>query len=443
MSSRRLKIAVKDHTGKGRPFISALHAAGHEFVSKGPADLLLIDIDPPLGLHKHLIDRYAEMGAKIFLYPHSGGGPILSYDSLWEPDPHVISNMVASVGHAEYLRRIDYPSSTHVVGWPYCEMRPFRANENVKKVIFAPNHPNGDGSMTNYQRDMNSDVFRQLLDTPFELTVRHIGTLEQNGLWKVPGVKYTRASLIPATDDIDRTDAVVAASGTFPTLALARGIPTVFYGQDRVALGIPDEEPVLPNRMELYWDYARYPIDVEDGDLETLIRTAALSDAPIAAWRRRFVGEEFDPLGYASLVERLVLNGPDPVRIDDTRRFTTLAFVDELLENPALLRTYAEAFGPDDDASLILWAPGVPGPKLLEMAEGAIAASGVDGDRLGDILLTPLPGSPATDQAFTERVDLVLTEWPATGSVGALARMGAGDPRALRAAGVPGAALVG
>src|SRR5262245_23352362 len=135
MSSRRLKIAVRDHTSKSRPFTHALFAAGHEFEPKGQADLLLIDLDPPYLPYKPMIDHYVAMGAKVMLYPH-GGPPVLSYDGLFDPDPRVFANMVTGVGHAEFLRRLGYPSPTHVVGWSLCELRPFQASENVKKVLF-------------------------------------------------------------------------------------------------------------------------------------------------------------------------------------------------------------------------------------------------------------------------------------------------------------------
>ena len=95
-----------------------------------------------------MLDRYADEGAKIFLYPHGGGGPILSYDGLWEPDKRVFANFVTGVGHAEYLRRMDYPSETHVDRLAVLRPAPFRACEDVKSVLFAPTHPNGDGSMT-------------------------------------------------------------------------------------------------------------------------------------------------------------------------------------------------------------------------------------------------------------------------------------------------------
>jgi hypothetical protein len=443
MSSRRLKIAVRDHGEKSRPFTSALFAAGHEFAPKGPADLLLIDTDPPYLPYKPIIEHYAAMGAKVLLYPHGGGGPILSYDGLWEPDPRVLANMVHGLGHAEYFRRLDYPSQTHVVGWSLCDLRPFRATEDPQQVLFAPTHPHRDGTMTRLQREQNTEIFRRLLETPFEITVRHIGTLEHNGLWKAPGVKYVQGSIAPAIGDIDRADVVVGADGTFPTLAIARGVPTVVYGQGVVALGAPGHEPIVPNRLPLYWDYSRYPLDAEDGDLEAIIRTAALSEEPIAQWKRRFVGEAFDPRAFAALVERMVLGGPEPAQIDATRRFTALGFVDEMVENPSLLRTYAEVFGPEDDASLILTAPGLPASRLLALAERAIELAGIDADGLPDILLTPLPGSPATDEALNERADVVLTEWPTGGRLGDLTRIGAGDARALREAATRDAVLAG
>src|SRR5689334_6734325 len=145
--NRRLKIAVRDHGRKSAAFTSALAHAGHEFVS-GEADILLLDLDPPYLLHKHLLDTYSELGAKIILYPHAGGGPQFSWEGLWKPDDRVFANLVTGPGHAEYCRRIDYPAQVHTIGWTYCEQRPFRACDDVRNVVFAPWHPNGGGDMT-------------------------------------------------------------------------------------------------------------------------------------------------------------------------------------------------------------------------------------------------------------------------------------------------------
>ena len=436
MSSRRLKFAVNDHYRESLAFVRALLNAGHELVSSGPADLLLIDLDPPLSGYQKLIKTYHDMGAKVVLYPHGGGGPVLSYDGLWEPDPRIAANLLTGPGQAEFMRRIQYPSPTHTVGWSYCEMLPFRACDDVQHVCFAPTHPNADGSMAESRRALNSEVYARLLEGPWRLTVRHIGTLEQNGLWEADGVEFVNGRLQAETAEIDVVDAVVAGDGTFPTLAIARGVPTVMYGQATLALGLPDEELIPPQRADLYMDYIRYPFDFADGPLEEIVHAAARSEAPIVDWKRRFVGEPFDARAAVAIIEQIV-NGPAPLHVDESRRFTTLGLVDEMLERPELLRAYTEAFGPEDDATLILWAPGVGGPALLDMAERAIEAAGIDGDALPDILLTPLPGSPEAELQLAERADALLSEWPSISRIGELPKFGAGDSQALRAASAP------
>jgi hypothetical protein len=422
MSSRRLKIALKDHRGESRSLASALFAAGHESVTDGPADVLLIDLDPPMMLHKELIDRYSDWGAKIILYPHGAGGPILSYDALFEPDPRVDANLVTGLGQAEFLRRIDYPSQTHAIGWTYCDRKPFRACDDVQHVLFGPTHPNGDGTMITERRELNSKVFAELLRGPWKLTVRHIGTLEQNGLWHAEGVTFVNGTGKPQFAEIDAVDAVVAGDGSFPTLAIARGVPTVMYGQATPAWGLPDETLVLPRRTELYMDYIRYPFDFEDGPLDELVHAAAKAEGPVLNWKRRFLGEPFDALAAVEIIERVALGGPATVRIDPTRARTTLALADELVERPELLRSYVESVSPQDDASLLLWAPGVGAAQLLAMAEQAIEAAGLDMNRLPDILLAPLPGSPEADLRLAERADALLSEWPSTGHIGRLPR---------------------
>jgi hypothetical protein len=419
---RRLTIAVHNHYGEANAFIGALRAAGHEFVTEGPADLLLIDLDPPLSGYQRMIAEYADRGAKIVLYPHGAGGPILSYDALFEPDPRVDANFVIGPGQAEYLRRIDYPAPVHVLGWSFCPLRPFRPRPGVGHVVFAPIHPNADGSMADDHRAQNSDVYARLLEGSWRLTVRHIGALEENGLWEADGVAFVNGRLHADWAEIDAADAVVAGSGTFPALAIARGVPAVMYCQASPALGVPGEQPVPLWRADRYLDYIRYPYDAADGPLDELLHAAARSDEAIAHWRRRFVGAPFDPRGFVALIEGLFRERPGAGRIDPTRGVTTLAFADELAARPELLREYAARYGPDDDASLILWTPGLDERGLLALAQQAIAAAGVDDTRLPDILLVPLPGSPDSDARLAERADALLSEWPAAGRIGALPR---------------------
>jgi hypothetical protein len=422
---RRLRFGLIDHNGKGSAYGRALLAGGHQVVTDGPADLFLIDADPPRLLHRQVIDAWKERGATVVLYPHGGGGvsAVHQYDGLWDPYEGVDAALVTGVGQAEVLRRIEYPSPTHVVGWAHCEQRPFRPCADIRHVVFAPTHPAADGSMEPAWREDNARVFRALIAHDWRVTVRHIGTLEENGLWQADGVAFVNGRRHAEFVEIDAADAVVAGDGTFPSLAIARGVPTAIYRhKNPIALGLPDEpaKPLL--RWELYADYARYPFDPTAGPLDEVLHEAARSPERIAEWSRRFIGPPLRSGTVLALLEQLASSPAPPARLDPTRRFTTVAFADELVENPALLAAYARAVGALDDATLILFAPGLDATDLLALAERAVEAAALDENALPDVLLTPLPGAPEVDRILAERADAVLSEWPPVGRLGLVPR---------------------
>ena len=426
--SRPISFTVKDHGGKAMKLAIALHQAGHKLVETGPADLFLIDLDPPLFGYRELIDAHKAMGAKVLLYPH-GAAPALEYDGLYEPYEAIDGRLVIGPGHSELLRRIDYHAPAPAIGWSLCDMLPFRARRDVRSVLFAPLHPSGYGTLVDEYRQANAEAYARLLKGPWDLTVRHLGTREQNGLWHADGVNFVQGNMDNGYAEIDAADAVVAGEGTFPSLAIARGVPTVYYSQTMpAAYGVPDEQTVPLRRADRYRDYVRYPFDVADGPLDEVIHAAARSEAPIADWKRRFIGEPFDAQRFVALMERMVLEPPAPSAIDATRDLTVAAFADELLERPALLADFADRFGPDDDATLVVWGPGVEGDALLETVQQAVLAAGIDDERLPDVLLLPLPGTPAVDRALAARADALLSKWPAAGLVGELPRFGALAP---------------
>jgi hypothetical protein len=431
---RPLKIAVKDHLQESLRIAVALGQAGHTLSMEGHADVLLIDADPPQFGYRELIDYYKSMGATVLMYPHGGGSATLSHDGLWEPYEHVDGTLVNAPGHAEVFRRMGYPTPTYTIGWTLCETRPFRPRSDVRHVVFGPTHPNAHGFLAERERSRNAEVFAELLKGSWDLTVRYIGTLEQNGLWEAPGVNFVKGGFDLATVQIDAADCVVAGDGTFPGLAVARGVPTVVYGQVPPPMyGLPGEKRVQLRNTERYLDYMRYPYDVEDGPLDEVVHAAARGEASV--WRRRFIGEPIDDAAFVSLVERIVRQGPPPVAIEETRGFTIAGFAEELLDRPELLATYAHTFSPSDDATLALWGPSLEGDAVLDMVERAAAAAGVDTDVLGDVLLLGLPGSAEADRCIGERAQAVLSEWPAAvGHIGELPRYGAADAQELRAA---------
>jgi SAM-dependent methyltransferase len=71
--------------------------------------------------------------------------------------------------------------------------------------------------------------------------------------------------------------------------------------------------------------------------------------------------------------------------------FVTVAYVDELVEAPELLRAYADAFGAGDDATLVLYAPDGDSAEVAERLQPALAAAGCDGDGGPDLLAIVVP----------------------------------------------------
>ena len=365
------------------------------------------------------------MGAKIMLYPHAGGGPNFSWEGLWAPDPRVFANFVTGPGHAEYQRRIDYPADSHVIGWTFCEQRPFRACEDVRNVVFAPWHPNGGGDMTDVQRELEHRGLQAAPRLPLQrdrAPHRHARAERPLGgrrrdLRQRPQVAADgpdgrrrrgrrRRRHLP---DRRRSPAASRPSSTarasWPSACPARRRSSCPSRPSSTGTtpGTRSTSPTATSRRSS----ARPP----RAKRRSLTRSAATS------------ASQFNPLEFAQLVERIAREDRSaPIHIDETRSHTTLAFADELIENPALLRSYCETYGPESDASLLLWAPGVNADQLLEMAELAIAAAGVDENRLPDMLLAPLAGAPRIDAALAERADALLSEWPSAGRIGELPR---------------------
>jgi hypothetical protein len=226
--------------------------------------------------------------------------------------------------------------------------------------------------------------------------------------------------------EMDAADVVVAGDGTYPMLAIARGIPTVMSmirsdDERPLAFGLPGETPAARRNHDRYRSYLRYPFDMSCGPADEVLHAAARSEQPILDYKRRFIGAQLDPQVISRAVQRVVAGATAP-EIDATRSFTVTAFADELRNRPELLRAYIENFGPDDDASLILWGPGLEEAPLLALVQDTIAAAGIDESKLGDVLLLPGAMSAEVDAALAARSVAVLSEWPAVGQLGALPR---------------------
>lgn len=293
-SAPPLSVHISDHQGKSGAIAEALGDAGHHLVDAPyGADVVLIDHDAPFHGKLPLVEACVAGGGRAFVYPHGASAANLtSWDGLYPPSPLLSGQLVVSEGHAEIARRYGYPAPTPVIGWSFCELAPRRAHRAPERVLFAPTHPPwADVSK-------NAQVYAQLLLVRgIELTVRHLGPLEENALWPEPGVRYVRGDSPGApgmVEQIDAADAVVADFSTFANLAVARGVTTVMSDS---AVVLNNERDREPDHIELYREFLRYPWETThpDDDLGGILQDAARDTVRVGAWRERFIGSELDP----------------------------------------------------------------------------------------------------------------------------------------------------
>ena len=283
--------AFHDHQNKGIGLVRALRELGLQPSDSQP-DLFLVDFDGP-EYYRSMINRYHQAGAKVAIYPH-GATAQLCLD-IWTVSQGAGAYLAFSEGQAEVLRKFDFPRPVYVTGWHWCEQYPARPIGNVSRILFAPIHPLGNGFLHPKHADANRRAFENLLaNVPTgNISVRLLGTPEANGIRNVPGVEYHQAWLDNSTADMDKADLVVSY-GTFGYLAVARGIPTVMYGQDYPLMDGPSMlESVTARSWDLYGDYMRFPVN----DMAGL----AGSEQAVADWRKLFIGEQItqEKLGSA------------------------------------------------------------------------------------------------------------------------------------------------
>ena len=414
---------------KGLPFANALIDAGHLHAGLD-AEVFLVDLDiePFHGLYEHRLAG----GCKVIVIPHGQNASYI-YDGILPWDPRTTAHFVIGEGQREVLRRMGVDAPSYTTGWPWCELHEFRASAEPRKVLFAPCHPvERNNFMPDRWRDLHKQIFAELLELDIDLTVRHIGDLETNGLWEAPGVTYSTGRTDNATTEIDGADLVIGM-GTFASLAVARGVPTITFGSDFTPWNqLEDDGPILyVQSWDAYREYVRFPHEFGDEPLGGLIRKAAASDDGIREWRDLFIGEQFDPARFACLVDELSV---DPFVEAEVRSEIYVAFADEIADDPALLTEYAHARGPAADATLLLYAPDKLTEDVVEPLTGAIAAAGLDDANSPDMLIVAIAKHEAHERTMAERAaGLLSRREDVDGRLGALPRVLGGTPLAARA----------
>jgi hypothetical protein len=302
-----MKYVLFDHQAKARAFVAAL-APKYEAVARNaddPRNIKFVLTDNDVLSRVSRLNALRSAGvSRTFVYPHTARPSIIAafYD-LW---PHTTAEFVSTDGHIEIMRRMGNNHKLHAVGWSLCPILPFKPRAHVYNVLFAPIHPRN----SKIDRKLNQaviDKLRPLWETDqIRLTVRYLIPFEGNGIVRVdhPNVVYVEGSAGPAWQQIDEADLVVSHQ-TFSSLGVARGVPTLMMGE-----GTP-QHVEYRNGVYLeargwseYHHLIDYPLDLlAVDDARSLIQRAALTDVDIQDWKRRMIGEPFNPELFVSILE--------------------------------------------------------------------------------------------------------------------------------------------
>lgn len=301
-----MRVAAADHGGKSIYLLHRIFQAGHTPATHlGDTDILLLDCDWPwAGNRVDMIQAAHDAGVKVVLYPHGGMPTVFNYDGLAEPNPHVDMRLEHGTGSLDIAAAFGMNGELkqQAPGWLYSPTMPFKGTRKKKlRVLFAPMHPNIE-AVTNGAPAadpapaLNQQVYRDLLALNLaDLVVSVVGPPHLSGLWPHPRATLVqnKAMMFPASHELllaSNCDAVVAA-GTLAATAVAMGKPTVMLGQGDWTDYVGGEYR-RADHADAYQDLARYPLDVEDGNLGDLLARACAGDPGAAEWRARFVGDD-------------------------------------------------------------------------------------------------------------------------------------------------------
>jgi hypothetical protein len=257
------------------------------------------------------VSRFIQSGVPVFLYPHSTRPPVY-YDGVFEYHPKITMRFTIAQGHVDVMKKIGYPVHMEVLGWPYCEILPFRSIGEVRNILFAPIHPTATGFLPEVDKDVNarsfSRVFEYAMDKGIHLKVRHIQSLENNGMTWYPGVEYLEGKPDGTYSDIDCAD-LVFAHQTFKDISISRGCPVIAMGEDVPAHnGTPPEDTRFVKNWDVYAEDMMFPLDVLNTGLtmDGLVRMATESECYVSDWKSRFIGKPLDPALVVSKLEKFL-----------------------------------------------------------------------------------------------------------------------------------------
>jgi len=132
------------------------------------------------------------------------------------------------------------------------------------------------------------------------------------------------------------------------------------------------------------------------------------------------------------LEQRAHFHTPAARALEGARSFVAVAHADELTARPDLLNTWAEAFAPDDDATLAIATAAEDLEAVHARLAQALTAAGLDADTDHDLALVRAGAGTPVEIALAREAHAVLADRPATRALAGHPRVGTGNPTRLR-----------
>jgi hypothetical protein len=293
-----MRIMLHNHQGKADALYQSLEARGHVFSQTNP-DLLLMDHDGP-DYYRSVIEQAVGYSIPVVLYSH-GATSYCAWDGLWPSHPATQVYLAISQAERDVMQAYGYPHPVEVIGWYWSELSTAR-KVTGRRVLYAPIHLLTNGFIPAPARAANAETFALLLAAGVELTVRHIGDLEAQGLWIAENVAYQRGDdrMDPAV--VEGYDLVVSY-GTFAYLAIARGVATRMYAQEIAPWdGYTDETLRHAVHFDEYRRLMEYPYSVVAGEDPFCFERPER----LAEWKAEHIGNRMDPVNLERILERIV-----------------------------------------------------------------------------------------------------------------------------------------
>lgn len=300
-----MRFFVMRNKDAANAYVGALLSAGHiETRLLRFAHFLLYDVERPGKRFETYQCFLSEHPG--FIYPHTPYSSYFTWDGIYQPLP-VKCNFVVGPGAKRALQAIKYPYRVEVVGFGHCKVLPFRPNSGRRVLFFVPRPQHGMYTA----RELYAGLVRVndwLIDNRREF--EHVTIAHTVDYWKALGLKicndFMYVSNNPRKDPspsrwcvslIDNHDLVFGIA-TAAYLALARGKPTIMWGNDLHPRTIGH----LAAQPELYMDYFRYPLDFGKMSMDDILTTTQIESDVVKKWKIDNIGKNFNQKKFLDII---------------------------------------------------------------------------------------------------------------------------------------------